>query len=114
TYPARSGGRSRRSGHPPHSRSRAAAAWLEIPARPKCSPIARCTAEASVSKLFLPEIAICHYLAALHQTMLLGTVVRDRVVDRADVLPNEHVALFPMRGVDVLRLQLVLEEILQH
>src|SRR5690348_17959335 len=46
--------------------------------------------------------------------MLLRPIVGERVVDRADVFPDEHVALFPRRGMDVLRLQLMAEEVLQH
>src|SRR5258706_16226578 len=66
------------------------------------------------SQLVLAEIAVRHHLAALYQPVFIWTVVRDRVVDRADVLPHQHVALFPVRRVDVFRLELVPEEELEH
>jgi hypothetical protein len=46
--------------------------------------------------------------------MLLRLVVRDGVVQRADVVPHQHVALRPLVRVLVPRLKLVLEEQGQH
>src|SRR6266704_6554457 len=54
-----------------------------------------------------------HHLASLYQPVLIGTVVGDRVVDGADVLPQQHVALLPAERVKVFGLYLVRKEELE-
>src|SRR5262249_34839984 len=59
------------------------------------------------------EDAVGHHLAALHEAVLVGSVVGDRVVKRADVIPHEHVILRPGVYVLILRLKLMREEVLE-
>src|SRR5206468_10171270 len=60
------------------------------------------------------EDPVGHHLAALHQPVLVGAVVGNRVVQRAEVIPDQHVVLGPVVGELILRLELVREQRLQH
>src|SRR5205807_3548443 len=55
-----------------------------------------------------------HHLAAFDEARLVRPVVGDRVVDGAEVLPHQHVALLPAVHVAVLRRELVREQILEQ
>src|SRR5205085_12405154 len=46
--------------------------------------------------------------------MLTRPIVRYRVVDRADVLPDQHIVFRPPVRVEVLGLELMLEKKLEH
>src|SRR5689334_3223672 len=59
---------------------------------------------------FRLEVLVRHHLATLDQAMLVRSVVRDRAMYGADVLPHEYIAFLPAGGIAVLRLQLVLEQ----
>src|SRR5208282_3738631 len=56
------------------------------------------------------EHPIRHRLAAPYVTMLVRTIIRDRVVDGAQIVPQQHVALRPAMRVAVFRLKLMREQ----
>ncbi len=60
------------------------------------------------------ETQVRHRLAAPDITMLIRTVIGDRIVDRADVIPQQHVALGPAMRVTIFRLNLVREQKIQQ
>src|SRR5262245_48154062 len=51
------------------------------------------------------EYFVGEHLATLHQTMLVGTVIADGAMPRAQVVPHQHVAHAPPVRVTVFRLQ---------
>src|SRR5215475_2947745 len=65
-------------------------------------------------RAILVEKARRHPLTALDQARFVRTIVGDRVVDGAEVLPHQYVALLPAMHVTILGLELVREQIFEQ
>ena len=52
-----------------------------------------------------------HHLAALQEPVFRWSVVGDRLVDAAEVVPDQHIPHRPMKGLAILVLGLVGEEV---
>src|SRR4249920_2806506 len=112
--PGRRCARSRRSVRPRRNRPGSSPAWPDSPAprrrrSARKAPRPREKKQQSSSSPLLLESG-GHHLAALDQAVLVRAVIGHGVVDRADVLPHQDVALLPVKGVAVLGSELVLEQ----